>query len=193
MTTAPHGNETRYCAGCRCDDCRAAHAAGARRRRRMKAYGRHVPKSIPNSGARRRVQALMRIGWSMRAQSRMLGWHPDRLCVMLSSYDGISPRNHARVSALYDRLWDKPAPQRTKGERIAANRTIAAAIRLGYLPPLAWDDEEIDTAPAARPCGTHAAFNRHKARGERIDARCARAERAYQAARDRRRTRSAAA
>lgn len=36
------------------------------------------------------------------------------------------------------------------------------------------------------PCGTHAAYNRHKARHEPLDDACIRGERAYQAARGRR-------
>lgn len=149
-TLPPHGTENRYNTGCRCQPCRSAHAAGARQRRRMKAYGQWTPRSVPNTGARRRVEALACLGWSMRSLSRMLGWHADRLQVLLSSYDGVSPANHARICALYDRLWDKPAPQRTKGERISARRAIAIAQRLGYKPPLAWDDDTIDD-PAARP------------------------------------------
>lgn len=149
-TDQPHGTVTRYCTGCRCDDCRAAHAARARWRRRMHAYGRAVPKSVPNAGARRRIEALQTLGWSMRDLSRMLGKHPDRLSVSLKTYDGISPANHALIAGLYDRLWSTPAPQRDKGERISAQRTIARAQREGYLPPLAWDDETIDD-PDARP------------------------------------------
>jgi DNA (cytosine-5)-methyltransferase 1 len=133
--TQPHGTETRYCSGCRCNDCRAGHAAGARRRRRAKAYGRHVPKSVPNVGVCRRVHALMCLGWSMRAQSRLLGWHPDRLGMMLTG-DGVSPRNHARVAALYDRLWDTPPKASSKGERIGVSRTIALARRSGFQPPM---------------------------------------------------------
>lgn len=42
-----------------------------------------------------------------------------------------------------------------------------------------------------RPCGTHAAFVRHKARGEPVDVACADAERAYQRSRRRRSRRRA--
>jgi hypothetical protein len=186
--TQPHGTETRYCSGCRCDDCRAGHAAGARRRRRAKAYGRHVPKSVPNVGVSRRVQALMCLGWSMRAQSRLLGWHPDRLGMMLIG-DGVSPRNHARIAALYDRLWNTPPMVRTRGERISVSRTIALARRRGYQPPMAWDDDDIDDRAARsnvsarrgawepQPCGTAAAARRHYRRGEALDEACRAASR----------------
>ena len=51
------------------------------------------------------------------------------------------------VAEVYDRLWDKPAPE-------GRNRSCALAMarRKGFVPPLAWDDDEIDD-PAARPHG----------------------------------------
>lgn len=58
---------------------------------------------------------------------------------------------------------------------------------------LAWTEQPL-TRPRIvklRPCGTHAAYCRHKARGEEIDTRCLHAERAYQ--RDRKREQRRAA
>lgn len=188
MIDRSHGTPRRYDIGCRCNPCRAAHAQRARDYRRRVAYGRQVPKSIPNVGTQRRIEALQTLGWSMRSLSRMLGFHPDRLSVMLTAQAGVSPRNAARVAELYDRLWDKPAPTRTKGERITASRTKATATRNGYLPPLAWDDDEIDD-PAAQPhtpddgkreyipCGTPAAARRHYRNGEPLDLACRQADR----------------
>lgn len=182
-----HGTETAYCTdGCRCQPCRDAHAAGARRRRRNAAYGRHVPRSVSNAGVRRRVEALMCLGWSMRVLSRRLGWHEDRLAVMLSAYDGVSPRNAQRIAALYEQLWNQQPPQATKADRMSVGRTIALAERRGFLPPMAWDDTELDDPPRVLPHGTHAAFNRHREHRQKPCARCQRGERAYQARRMRR-------
>lgn len=52
---------------------------------------------------------------------------------------------------------------------------------------LGWLRPPTTTRPARRlaPCGTHAAFNRHKERGERIDGPCLEAEREYQRLRKR--------
>ena len=55
---------------------------------------------------------------------------------------------------------------------------------------IAWIDEPVERRTVIRrgplaPCGTHAAFTRHKARGEAVDALCLGAEREYQ--RDRKR------
>jgi hypothetical protein len=182
-----HGTELAYCSdACRCQPCRDAHAAGARRRRRTAAYGRNMPKSVPNAGTRRRVEALMCLGWSMRVISRRLGWHEDRLAVMLAGYDGVSPQNAERIAALYEQLWNAHPPQATKGDRMSVSRTIALAQRRGFRPPMAWDDTELDAPPRVLPHGTHAAFNRHRSHGHKPCARCLRAEHAYQARRMRR-------
>lgn len=179
-----HGTPRGYDEGCRQPCCRAAHAARARARRRAVAYGQHTPRSVPNIGARRRVEALMRLGWSMRQQSRMLGWHADRLTIMFNNQRGISPANLARITALYDRLWNVTPQQTTKGERVSVRRTVALAERQGFQPPLAWDDDEIDNPDARphvhtgsspwdhKPCGTIAAARRHYRRGEPLDAAC---------------------
>lgn len=140
----PHGTDTRYCTGCRCDECRAAHTAGARRRRRAKAYGRHVPRSIPNISARRRIEALATLGWSRSVLSQRLGWTPDRLGKLFRDGPGISPANHARIAALFDELWDREPPMRTWQQRSSAVRTRNLAARSGWLPPLALDDDAID-------------------------------------------------
>jgi hypothetical protein len=175
----PHGTVTNYAGGCRCADSRQAHADRARWRRRQRAYGRLVDKSVPNIGSRRRVEALMCLGWSMREISRRLGWCADRLANLFKSYDGISPANAAKIATLYDQLWATPAPRTTKSERLSASRTEALARRRRYRPPMSWDDDTIDQAPPPpvvlaprepgqlRPHGTAAAYRRHHRSGEK--------------------------
>lgn len=77
----------------------------------------------------------------------------------------------------------------TPEEAYALIIVLAAMIPQDQTPSelLAWT-ERLRTL---RPCGTHAAYWRHKARGEQIDPRCRHAERAYQ--RDRKRERRRAA
>jgi hypothetical protein len=51
---------------------------------------------------------------------------------------------------------------------------------------LRWmDSPRVRPRKPLQPCGTHAAFSRHRARGEEPDELCREAERAYQRARDR--------
>jgi len=68
----------------------------------------------------------------------------------------------------------------TAGERDALTITLARMIHLG-----ANHDRQL------RPCGTHAAYTRHKTHNEPIDPWCLHAERAYQ--RNRKRTQRRAA
>src|SRR5262249_22050368 len=54
------------------------------------------------------------------------------------------------VSDLYDRLWNQPPPGHDQRTRIAASRARRHAERQGWVPPLAWDDDQID-CPNGRP------------------------------------------
>jgi hypothetical protein len=96
---------------------------------------------VSGVGTRRRIRALMAIGWShkdMRARSGVL------TAVTLNQKGDLVTRSmHDRVSALYDELSMKPGP---------SGRTRARAAAAGYPSPLAWDDDAIDD-PAAKPVG----------------------------------------
>jgi hypothetical protein len=95
---------------------------------------------VPRIGAVRRVQALLAIGWTHKAMSALVGQGSNWTANFVHQQGTwVTRRNHLRVVALYDELWDKPGPS-------AATRGRAA--RKGYLPPLAWDDDSIDD-PAA--------------------------------------------
>lgn len=147
----PHGHVTRYATGCRCDDCRAAHTERARFRRRMRAYGRWTPQGVSRVGTQRRVEALACLGWSMRALSRMCGWHEDRLSQLINNaeYEQVSPANRDRIARLYDELADRRPPTDTKEQRMSVSRAIGHARRSGFAPPIAWDDDIDD--PNAQP------------------------------------------
>lgn len=85
----------------------------------------------------------------------------------------------------------------TPRERYALTIVLAAMIPTDQTPRqlLAWIDDQPPTPTphitTRRPCGTHAAYARHKANGEPIDARCLHAERAYQRNRKRAQRRAA--
>jgi hypothetical protein len=100
-------------------------------------------------------------------------------------------------------------PRCELADAIRASRTtgLAYALTADGFRPLAHDVDPFAGAPMAdydyqharrrtparykpagliQPCGTHAAFNRHKKRGEPIDDNCRQAEREYQSAKARR-------
>lgn len=97
-------------------------------------------------GARRRVQALMAIGWrheDMKAWLRANGSAAHSNLILSQAGDMLERRTADAMAAMYDALWSTPGP---------SDRTRARARLLGYAPPLAWDDDTIDD-PAARPLG----------------------------------------
>ena len=88
---------------------------------------------VPAAGARRRIRALLAIGWThqdMHARSGV------RTAILLSQAgEWISRRNHDAISDLHEALWATPGPsEKTRGQARAR----------GYLPPMAWDDDTID-------------------------------------------------
>lgn len=131
------GTDAGYNAGCSCERCLRAHARNHKKLR-----------CIPNphvdaTGARRRIQALARLGWSTAELSRRLGKHRSYLLKVLRNKQ-LEPTTVLTVMRLYDELSMTWCTSPTAG------RTAAAARRRGWHPPLAWDDSTIDD-PSARP------------------------------------------
>ena len=97
---------------------------------------------VPAIGARRRIRALLVIGWTHASICTAAGLPPMRSAVILSQAgDFVALATHDRIAAAYDELAMRPGPS-------ARNR------RLGYPPPLAWDD--IDDPEATPDLGAHA-------------------------------------
>jgi hypothetical protein len=100
---------------------------------------------------RRRLQALISIGWAPELLAAELGRRPSSLQCSITG-QSVTTRTARDVAALYERPWNTKPPQATSKQRAAfdAARTHAAA--QGWLPPLAWDDIDTDpTPPAERP------------------------------------------
>jgi hypothetical protein len=95
------------------------------------------------TGSRRRLQALAAIGWSCRQLSAELGSTGDVLFKLVSGRTTtVNARTARRVAELYDRLSMTPGPSLQVAER---------ALKAGWPPPLAWDDELLDD-PASLAC-----------------------------------------
>lgn len=95
---------------------------------------------VPNVGGRRRVQALMANGWRHQDLTPMLGTPSAN--ILYQDGEWFTKRKHDAIKRVYDQLWDKRGP--------GGVRVINRAVKAGYAPPLAWDDETIDD-PAAEP------------------------------------------
>jgi len=104
------------------------------------------PYLVPALGARRRVQALTLLGWTQTRLAERL--HVDAQAVgrVLRSKQ-IKSTLHWALVALFDELWDLPAPALTAHDRAAATRVAATARALKWQPALAWDDIDNDDEP----------------------------------------------
>jgi hypothetical protein len=96
-------------------------------------------------GARRRITALFWLGWSPETlaaatelSERVFRWTPHEL------KRGCAQDLLDRIGGAYDQLWDTPPPARTAEERAAAAASARHAREVGWAPPMAYDDDEID-------------------------------------------------
>lgn len=103
---------------------------------------------IDATGTRRRLQALVAVGWGFGRLAEELRRDPSNLKRTASSA-AVTAATAAEVSALFDRLWDVHPPAGSRAQRIATEAARAYARSRGWLPPMAWDD--IDTDPDPDP------------------------------------------
>ena len=102
--------------------------------------GRNHRGRVPAHGSTRRLRALTVMGWSMAELGARAGVDPDSLNkVRAGNHPTIGPKFAAIAEELYDELWDQRGPN---------TRAATAALRKGWLPPLAWDDiDDPDETP----------------------------------------------
>lgn len=103
------------------------------------------------AGTARRLQALAARGWSRTQIGRRLGTTRQAVRELMDpARSQISVQSRTKVAALYDELWNVDPQPSTPAERSAYTKTLAEAVRKGWPPPLAWDDDTIDH-PGAQP------------------------------------------
>jgi hypothetical protein len=130
-----------------CAPCRAAAAADRRYRVAYDYLTGGQRMLIDATGTRRRVRALVRIGWPLSHLATRLGVSVQNVCAYTHRVQ-VRQSTALKVAALYDELSMLPGP---------SSSALIRARSKGWPPPLAWDDEDIDN-PAARPA--------HNAHGE---------------------------
>jgi hypothetical protein len=144
-----HGDEVAYQGhGCRCDDAREANRLYRKRLRE----NRSLPRLVDATGTRRRIQALMVLGWSLAALTGRLGLARTNYSLRrILDQQHVRRTTAERVAALYDELWGCPGP---------SDQVREDALAVGYCSALAWDDETIDD-PDARPVLTGTRMRSH--------------------------------
>ncbi|PFG16299.1 hypothetical protein ATK74_0833 [Propionicimonas paludicola] len=105
---------------------------------------------VDGTGTRRRLQALVTVGWSQSRLASELGWTVANFGHLIHGTGLVTKGTAARVRDLYDRCWSAPPTATTRQERGGITRARKVARQHGWMPPMAWDDDTIDD-PAARP------------------------------------------
>ncbi len=134
---------------CRCDECRTY----AREHRYWLFHLHRAGKLSPGAardarGVRRRLEALMAIGWSMPLVAERIGVHRSLTLRWLEA-DAVEASTISRVAAAYDELCHEQPPTGTHIQRGIANRTRRLAIERGYVDPQWWVDIDTDDDPPA--------------------------------------------
>lgn len=99
-------------------------------------------------GTTRRIQALVALGWSQASLARAIGWTPANFGPLAHGDREVTQMTADKVAALYEKLSMVRPPERTRAEKYAASRARNMARANGWLPPLAWDDDQLDDPDA---------------------------------------------
>jgi len=103
---------------------------------------------VPAVGTRRRIQGLLALGHSHQVITKAMGDPPtsSNLTLARTRHDGalVNRATHDAAACAYELLSMRPGASQVCRDRAA---------RSGYVPPLAWDDEDLDN-PTATPSST---------------------------------------
>lgn len=107
---------------------------------------------VDPTGSRRRMQALSCLGWPALWLAREAGISRSCMAGVMQERTQLVHRGTARkISELYDKYWDKSPCPVSPAERTIVTRTVLRARSLGWVPPMAWDDDEIDDPSVRKP------------------------------------------
>lgn len=101
---------------------------------------------VDSTGTRRRLQALMAIGWPLPVIAAQLGRTGANLARSMDRAS-INADTARQIADLYECIWDKVPPQMAAAQRSATDETRSHARQQGWLPPLGWDDIDNDPDP----------------------------------------------
>lgn len=131
---------------------------------------------MPDTGTRRRLQALLRMGFSTVFLAPLMGCSQQRVNYLVNGYGRyVYGQTFTKVVELYDK-YALVNPLDLGISSNSVKRAISAAIKNDYAPPGAWDDDTIDD-PNAYPeltgyCGKLAGAFIHLRTDTRICDRC---------------------
>lgn len=120
---------------------------------RLVAAARSPHRLTDATGTRRRLQALLRLGWSVDRLAGDLGRTSRRLERTLTCQQ-VTVATAQRVSDVYETLSSRPPAEDNPAQRASADASRERAISAGWLAPLAWDDIDNDPDPGPGPPGS---------------------------------------
>jgi transcriptional regulator with XRE-family HTH domain len=104
---------------------------------------------VDSAGTRRRVQALVTIGWPQARIAAEAGMSPSNFGQTLQR-ERVYAGTARTVRRIYDRLWNTLPDESDRHSRAGIARARNYAAERGWVPPLAWGDDAIDD-PARKP------------------------------------------
>lgn len=100
-------------------------------------------------GAKRRLQSLYALGYSIDRLGELANYGKrNTILVIHGERTWITSDVDQRIRRLWDELCMTPPSTETRFDRGGVTRAKRNAARLGYLPPLAWDNIDLDDEPA---------------------------------------------
>ncbi|RPE39812.1 hypothetical protein EDD90_2830 [Streptomyces sp. Ag109_O5-1] len=105
--------------------------------------------TVTGPGTRRRLRALVALGWPLEHLAAALGWPLGKVQRAVLDTNTVTRADYLLVCALYDQRWAwAPEDHGVPADEAAAARETARISNC--YSPLAWDDEIIDV-PKGRP------------------------------------------
>jgi transcriptional regulator with XRE-family HTH domain len=104
--------------------------------------------TVDATGSRRRLQALVAVGWSQRRLAARLGVSPANMASLMRRPRVLASRARS-IRDLYEELWNTQPQCRSTQERLAVTRARNFAAARGWAKPMDWDDDAIDDPTAA--------------------------------------------
>ena len=102
---------------------------------------------VDGTGTRRRLQALVTLGWTVQRLADHHGSDRQALDAALQQRP-VQAKTARAVRALYDELWDTPPTAANGGQARGITLAKRRAAEQSWAPPLAWDDDTIDDPDA---------------------------------------------
>jgi lambda repressor-like predicted transcriptional regulator len=105
---------------------------------------------VDPTGPRRRVEALIALGWSVNRLATEHGIDRQALDNALNSVP-ITRRNADAIRDMYEAVGDRRPEARNSGERRGITRALRRAAEHGWVVPAMWDDDQLDDPTATPP------------------------------------------